>query len=78
MKAMIPFAALAAFVLLHQDAWLWNDAGLVFGFMPSGLAYHAGYSIATAVLWAAVIWRWWPEGLAVPEAAPDSGEGRPQ
>ncbi len=44
--------ALAVFVVLHQDAWLWSDASLILGFLPAGLAYHAAYSIATAGLWA--------------------------
>ena len=60
MKATILCAALAAFALLHHDFWFWRDAGLVFGFLPAGLAYHAGYSVATAVLWGAVGWLAWP------------------
>ena len=33
-------------VVLHQDFWFWDDATLVFGFLPVGLAYHAGFSVA--------------------------------
>lgn len=45
--------------LLHQDFWFWDDRTLVFGFMPVGLAYHAGFSVAAALLWfAAVKWAW--------------------
>ena len=54
---------------LHQDVWFWDDQSLVLGFMPIGLAYHAGFSIAAALLWAsAVKWAWpsdveaWAEG----------------
>ena len=45
---------------LHQDFWLWRSARpLVFGFLPAGLAYHAAYTIAVAVLmWALVKYRW--------------------
>ena len=78
MKAKVLFVVLAAFVLLHQDSWLWNDARLVLGFLPSGLAYHAGYSIATAVLWAAVSWLAWPKSLAASAAATDDAEGHSQ
>jgi len=47
--------------LLHQDFWLWDDRGLVLGFLPSGLAYHMVYSLAAAAFWVACI-RWaWPE-----------------
>jgi hypothetical protein len=30
---------------LHQDSWNWKDKTLVFGFLPIGLAYHAGFTI---------------------------------
>lgn len=49
--------------VLHQDTWNWDDVSLVFGFLPVGLAYHAGYSIAVAVFWALVIKFAWPERL---------------
>ncbi len=63
--------ALAAFALLHQDAWLWTDSRLVLGFLPSGLAYHAAYSIATAGLWALVGRYAWPGDLEDSESVPD-------
>ena len=45
---------------LHQDFWLWADRGLLLGFLPSGLVYHIGYSLAAAAFWLACI-RWaWP------------------
>ncbi len=74
MKAKLLFVALAAFVLLHQDSWLWDDTRLVLGFLPSGLAYHAGYSLATAALWAAVSRLAWPGNLAASNAVADSAE----
>ena len=41
---------MAAVYVLHQDFWNWKKAEpLVFGFLPIGLAYHAGYSILAAV-----------------------------
>jgi hypothetical protein len=44
---------------LHQDFWWWEDSGLVFGFMPIGLAYHAAFSIACAFLgWLAIRFAW--------------------
>ena len=34
-----------AVYVLHQDFWNWKKAQpLVFGFLPPGLAYHAGFS----------------------------------
>lgn len=76
MKEKVLFVALATFVALHQDTWLWNDSTLVLGFLPSGLAYHAGYSLATAVLWAVVALKAWPESLADSDTTLDDGEDR--
>ena len=50
------------FVLL-QVFWFWSNRTLVFGFLPIGLAYHALYSIATAVLWACAVKFAWPKNL---------------
>lgn len=52
----------AAIVLLvlHHDLWFWNNPTLVLGFLPIGLAYHAMYSIAAAVLWAVAVRIAWP------------------
>jgi len=48
-----------AMFLLHHDFWYWDDTTLVLGFLPIGLAYHAGFSIAAGLLWlAAVKWAW--------------------
>jgi hypothetical protein len=38
-------------VILHQDFWLRSDGRLLMGFMPIGLAYHIGLTIAAAVTW---------------------------
>lgn len=71
-----------AFYALHQDFWSWGTATpLFFGFLPVGLAYHACYSIAAAVLMAALV-RWaWPEELArnakLSESSSSPGAGEP-
>ncbi len=52
------------FVLIaaHQDSWNWNDNTLVFGFMPMGLFYQAGISLAAGVVWfLASVFAWPPE-----------------
>ena len=55
-------AVLAGMVVLfvaHQDQWFWDDSRMAFGFMPTGLTYHAIYSLAAAALWwAAAKWAW--------------------
>jgi len=38
-------------LILHQDNWLWHNDTLLFGFMPIGLAWHAGISIAASFTW---------------------------
>lgn len=58
--ATIVFIVLA---VLHQDVWNWDNANLVFGFLPVGLAYHAAYSITAATFWAVVMKVAWPTRL---------------
>ncbi len=49
--------------VLHQDVWNWDSKALVMGFIPVGLAYHALYSVAAALMWMAAL-RWaWPSGV---------------
>jgi hypothetical protein len=73
MKRLKPFllTLLVVFVyLLHQDFWNWKRATpLVLGFLPVGLAYHAGYSILAAVTMAVLVKFAWPKQL---EDAPDT------
>jgi len=50
-------------IVLHQDTWLWTNKTLVFGFLPAGLAYHAGYSILAALTMALLVRYLWPAHL---------------
>ena len=52
--------AIVALYALHQDVWFWRTARpLVFGFLPIGLAYHAAYCVAAALLmWALTTFAW--------------------
>ena len=49
--------------LVHDDFWYWDDPTLVFGFLPIGLAYQAGLSVAAAVVWALVMTFAWPSHI---------------
>ena len=50
--------------ILHQDYWNWKTPEpLVFGFLPIGLAYHAGYSILAAIMMAVLVKFAWPKHL---------------
>jgi hypothetical protein len=68
LKTMKPpvLAAVVVFIILavlHQDVWNWDNANLVFGFLPVGLAYHAAYSIVAAIFWTLVMKIAWPTRL---------------
>jgi hypothetical protein len=55
-KAFLLTILILAVYFLHQDFWNWKKAEpLVFGFLPIGLAYHAGYSILAAILMAVLV-----------------------
>lgn len=50
-------------LVLHQDWWLWDNPTLLFGFLPVGLGWHVGISLAAAVWWWVVVWKFWPPEL---------------
>jgi hypothetical protein len=55
---------IGAVYVLHQDYWNWKTPDpMVFGFLPIGLAYHAGYSILAAFLMAVLVKFAWPKHL---------------
>jgi len=55
---------IAALYVLHQDVWFWRTARpLVFGFLPIGLAYHALYCLAAALLMWVLTSVAWPAHL---------------
>jgi hypothetical protein len=63
---------------LHQDYWNWTDKSLVLGFLPIGIAYHAGYAILAAVfMWILVKYAWPHELESVAEHAAEGGERTP-
>lgn len=62
--------------LLHQDSWNWTKSQpLVFGFLPIGLAYHAGYSILAAITMAILVKVAWPKHLE--DVQPLDGQDNP-
>ena len=62
----------AILFVLHYDFWYWSDGSLVFGFVPIGLAYHAGVSVLASLCWLVAVFLAWPAHL---EAWADEGEG---
>ena len=48
----------------EEDFWNWTKAEpLVFGFLPIGLAYHAGYSVLATITMAVLVKFAWPKHL---------------
>ena len=63
-KTLLLTALVLVFYILHQDFWNWNKAEpLLFGFLPVGLAYHAGYSVLASLLMALLVKCAWPSHL---------------
>ena len=77
--AVISILAFVVLFILHHDFWNWGNTALVFGFMPAGLAYHTGYSIAAASLWYLVCRFAWPHSIEkwADETHVDSDHNRP-
>ena len=78
MKALFAVLILVV-IVLHQDIWLWTNKTLVFGFLPAGLAYHAGYSILAALTMALLVRYLWPAHLEEADAyaPPESAAANP-
>ena len=63
-KYLLLFLLALVVYLLHQDFWNWKQhEPLIFGFLPVGLAYHAGYSILAAIMMAVFVKFAWPKDL---------------
>lgn len=60
---LISILAFVVLFILHHDFWNWDKTTMIFGFMPVGLAYHVGYSIAAGLLWYLVCRFAWPHSL---------------
>jgi hypothetical protein len=62
-KLSLILFVLAVYVV-HQDFWNWHKhEPLVLGFLPIGLAYHAGFSCLAAIMMAVLVKFAWPKHL---------------
>jgi hypothetical protein len=76
MKKFLLFLLIVLVYLAHQDIWNWRSAEPLFlGFLPVGLAYHAGYSVLCAVLMAVLVKMAWPKHLETPENKEEDSGG---
>ena len=67
----IVYALAVVLFILHQDFWNFDTAKpLLFGFLPIGLAYHAGFAIACSVLMFLLVRFAWPKHLEEYENLP--------
>lgn len=70
------YGLLILLAVLHQDFWWWDTAEpLVLGFVPIGLAFHAGISVAAAVLWALAVKYCWPADVDALDTVADHPQG---
>ncbi|HVV70630.1 MAG TPA: DUF3311 domain-containing protein [Verrucomicrobiae bacterium] len=73
-KTLLLTVLILAVYVLHQDSWNWKKVDpLVFGFLPIGLAYQAGYSILATILMAVLVRFAWPRHLEDVEPKPPAG-----
>ena len=56
----ILWALILLLIVLHQDVWFWDDKRLLLGFLPIGLFYHMGLSVAAAATWLLATRIAWP------------------
>ena len=77
LKTLLLTSLVIGIYVLHQDFWNWTKAGpLLFGCLPVGLAYHAGYSIAASIMMAILVKFAWPTHLENVEPEPGTQAGR--
>jgi len=77
MKKVLLFVLVALVYVAHQDLWNWKKADpLIFGFLPVGLAYHAGYAVLCAIMMAVLVKFAWPKHLEAQEE-PEAGNNPP-
>ena len=71
---VVIFVLVVLLLILHQDNWFWSDGRLVFGFMPMGMFWHVGISIAAAMTWALATKIAWPVSEDTRESTADEGD----
>jgi hypothetical protein len=75
MKAAVLTILCIVVYALHQDFWFWKThEPMLFGILPIGLAYHAGFCFLCALLMFILVKFAWPSHLESVEAAHDKTE----
>jgi len=68
------WALVVLLALVHYDFWYWDDPRVVLGFVPIGLAYHAGFSLACGITWFLAVHFAWPREIEEWAGAGDERE----
>jgi hypothetical protein len=64
MKRVFLIILVVVLYALHQDFWFWRTARpLLFGFLPTGIWYHACFTLAVSVVMWILIKQAWPAHL---------------
>src|SRR5437868_7415261 len=64
MKRFLLCILVVVLYALHQDLWFWRTARpLLFGFLPIGIWYHLGFTIAVSLVMWLLIKQAWPAHL---------------
>jgi len=75
-RKLLLILLVAVVYLLHQDFWNWKKTELIFGFLPVGLAYHAGYSLLASVTMALLVKFGWPKHLESVQPQTEAAKGQ--
>ena len=62
MSRSVVVAIFLILFVLHQDVWYKDNASLVAGVVPIGLAYHMAFTVVAALFWLTVVRKAWPYG----------------
>jgi hypothetical protein len=64
MKRVLLSILIVVLYALHQDLWFWRTARpLLFGFLPVGIWYHVGFTVAVSLVMWLLIKQAWPAHL---------------
>jgi hypothetical protein len=64
MKRLFLCILVVVLYALHQDLWFWRTARpLLFGFLPVGIWYHLGFTLAVSFVMWLLIKHAWPAHL---------------
>ena len=64
MKRLFLVLLVVVLYALHQDVWSWRTAHpLLFGFLPIGITYHVGFTLAVTALMGLLVKVAWPSHL---------------